>query len=718
MRCLFLFVVFTVFWRFSRALEEELEPGAYYGEEDRGAEDHEIDYERINELLAADTDELDVEELKDVIYKLIIKQSVVDAPPAVDVAIDPLTGLPVAVSSEASVDPNVPPATPPAPCSSHLGCDPCIKSGCAWCIGARACKQDIPWQCQGDVDHISYSGVGKHLSCPSPEELAERRREREVRKGGLTIAGADGRKDHSRGSGGVSSEGPRKDTNTEAEADFVGSGADGDTDDSDNSSAPSSTTTGSSQYNSATKEQHLTELARRAALAQSVTSGAVYGALHPYETLGIDPTASGGEIRKVYRRLSLLYHPDKNPDSSTQALATLAFKDIVAAFEVLGNPEKRAYYDDLGDEAPESFNTEAAYERWGKKNENNFYQGHPYITPLSEATWETRVGRGNQMWFVQFYAPWCGHCQQNIANVKKLAELLKDDEDVEVGAVNCVTETRICSEWYAVRAYPTFLAVNDLHGTRQEYQDGIYEPEILAEWVRKIAREWRYLISRSTLHTITSPDQFHQVVVNTTDFVVVAFMDGFECSSCKTARTNAMRLSASLRGFRGVAVAVVDCDSVAMEGVCSLQQLPSPPYAPVVKGYPSGNKSVVAVADTNESSGSSSSSSSSTKMGTVQGKVLYNSNEVEPHIALQMIDGIVRMLLADRIEVAVGSSVGLPGEGTGGYDAEKKADDKDKEKERDEGPPPDMQWNGPKRAVGVAWGGDEERILTSPRLGQ
>jgi len=712
MRWFLFIVIFTFFyWRSSRAFqEEELQPGPYDGEDDRGAEDHEIDYERINELLAADSDEADVEELKDVIYKLIIKQSVVDAPPAVDVAIDPMTGLPIAVSSEIGVDPNAPPAPPPAPCSSHLGCDPCIKSGCAWCIGARACKEDIPWQCQGDVDHISYCGVGKHLSCPSPEELAERRREREVRKGGLTIA----------------AESPRQGTNTktEAEAEVVGSGADSDTDDdSDSSSATASASTGSSKYNSATKEQHLTELTRRAALAQSVTSGAVYGALHPYDTLGLEPTASGGEIRKVYRRLSLLYHPDKNPDSSTQALATLAFKDIVAAFEVLGNPEKRAYYDDLGDEAPESFNSEAAYERWGKKNENNFYQGHPYITPLSEATWETRVGRGNQLWFVQFYAPWCGHCQQNIANVKKLAELLKDDEDVEVGAVNCVTETRICSEWYAVRAYPTFLAVNDLHGTRQEYQDGIYEPELLAEWVRKIAREWRYLISRSTLHTITSPAQFHQVVVNTTDFVVVAFMDGFECSSCKTARTNAMRLSASLRGYKGVAVAVVDCDSVAMEGVCSLQQLPSPPYAPVVKGYPSGNKSVV-VADSDESSGSGSGSGSGngsgsgSKVGTVQGKVLYNSNEVEPHIALQMIDGIVRMLLADRIEVAVGNSVGLPGDGTAGYDAEKKDDEKDKEKQRDEGMPPDMQWNGPKRAVGVAWGGDEERILTSPRLGQ
>lgn len=34
----------------------------------------------------------------------------------------------------------------------------------------------------------------------------------------------------------------------------------------------------------------------------------------PFSILGLEPGASESEIRKAYRKLSILYHPDKNPD--------------------------------------------------------------------------------------------------------------------------------------------------------------------------------------------------------------------------------------------------------------------------------------------------------------------------------------------------------------------------------------------------------------------
>ena len=104
-----------------------------------------------------------------------------------------------------------------------------------------------------------------------------------------------------------------------------------------------------------------------------------------------------------------MFHPDKNPGEEEKALADLAFKDIVSAHEVLSDPEKRAIFDDMGGaEAPESFNSQAAYEEYGKKNHDNFYSGHKYIQPLTESLWERRVGSGDTVWLVEFYAPWCG----------------------------------------------------------------------------------------------------------------------------------------------------------------------------------------------------------------------------------------------------------------------------------------------------------------------
>ena len=64
-----------------------------------------------------------------------------------------------------------------------------------------------------------------------------------------------------------------------------------------------------------------------------------------YKILGIPKTASDKEIKNIYRRLARKYHPDLNPGDKK---AEEQFKVINEAYEVIGNPEKRKKYDDLG----------------------------------------------------------------------------------------------------------------------------------------------------------------------------------------------------------------------------------------------------------------------------------------------------------------------------------------------------------------------------------
>lgn len=64
-----------------------------------------------------------------------------------------------------------------------------------------------------------------------------------------------------------------------------------------------------------------------------------------YEVLSVARTADGEEIKRVYRRLAMKYHPDRNPGD---AQAELAFKECAEAYEVLSDPQKRARYDAHG----------------------------------------------------------------------------------------------------------------------------------------------------------------------------------------------------------------------------------------------------------------------------------------------------------------------------------------------------------------------------------
>ena len=65
-----------------------------------------------------------------------------------------------------------------------------------------------------------------------------------------------------------------------------------------------------------------------------------------YSLLGIEKTATNAEIKKAYRRLVFVYHPDKNktdPDAGSK------FANITRAYKILSNPDSRRIYDETGD---------------------------------------------------------------------------------------------------------------------------------------------------------------------------------------------------------------------------------------------------------------------------------------------------------------------------------------------------------------------------------
>ncbi len=67
-----------------------------------------------------------------------------------------------------------------------------------------------------------------------------------------------------------------------------------------------------------------------------------------YKTLGVERGASEDEIKKAYRRLARKYHPDVSKEKNAEE----QFKAVGEAYEVLGDKDKRAAYDRLGQYRP------------------------------------------------------------------------------------------------------------------------------------------------------------------------------------------------------------------------------------------------------------------------------------------------------------------------------------------------------------------------------
>lgn len=61
----------------------------------------------------------------------------------------------------------------------------------------------------------------------------------------------------------------------------------------------------------------------------------------PYAVLEVEPGAPASDVKKAYRRLARMWHPDKNDAPEAEA----KFREIASAWEILGDPEKRRRHD-------------------------------------------------------------------------------------------------------------------------------------------------------------------------------------------------------------------------------------------------------------------------------------------------------------------------------------------------------------------------------------
>jgi len=98
-----------------------------------------------------------------------------------------------------------------------------------------------------------------------------------------------------------------------------------------------------------------------------------------------------------------------------------------------------------------------------------FYSSNDKVVNLDPSNFKSKVLDSDELWIIEFYAEWCGHCKNLIPAWKKAAEEL--DGVVNLGAVNADTHRELGSK-YGVKGFPTIKIFGANKNSPKDYQGG------------------------------------------------------------------------------------------------------------------------------------------------------------------------------------------------------------------------------------------------------
>eukprot|EP00887_Chlorella_sp_A99_P006680 scaffold3.g6680.t1 len=99
---------------------------------------------------------------------------------------------------------------------------------------------------------------------------------------------------------------------------------------------------------------------------------------------------------------------------------------------------------------------------------DDFYAGTDVVS-LNDDNFHSELGTSDELWFVEFFAPWCGHCKNLQPTWTELAKSLGGK--VRVAAVDCTASQQTCGE-FGVRGYPTIKFFGENKDSPEDYGGG------------------------------------------------------------------------------------------------------------------------------------------------------------------------------------------------------------------------------------------------------
>ncbi|GLI70493.1 hypothetical protein VaNZ11_015399 [Volvox africanus] len=109
----------------------------------------------------------------------------------------------------------------------------------------------------------------------------------------------------------------------------------------------------------------------------------------------------------------------------------------------------------------------------------------PHVVHLTSSNYEEKTGDG-KVYFIKYYAPWCGHCKRLAGTWKELGEAFKDNTNVAIAHVDCTDDRDVCTS-AEVRGYPTLKVV--YKGEEIEAYRGSRDKDSLKSFLEKVVEK-------------------------------------------------------------------------------------------------------------------------------------------------------------------------------------------------------------------------------------
>ncbi|KAI8462949.1 MAG: protein disulfide isomerase [Monoraphidium minutum] len=108
-----------------------------------------------------------------------------------------------------------------------------------------------------------------------------------------------------------------------------------------------------------------------------------------------------------------------------------------------------------------------------------------HVVKLTADSYDDSINDG-KVYFVKYFAPWCGHCKRLAPTWAELAEQYKDSDSIAIAHVDCTTDRDVCTD-AEIKGYPTLKVLHN--GEEVKAYRGARELDALKKFIDETAGE-------------------------------------------------------------------------------------------------------------------------------------------------------------------------------------------------------------------------------------